>query len=439
MVSGGSITGKAVCLLVITAALLFLLWLYAKNKEKNKKDSAKVLVLAGILGMIICITEENSRYLMKDGKLSKSAAGEDTQIHELQLDVDGVLEDYDYTLEVEAQRLQGGQLEQLFEAAAKEAEEKFLGENESLDCIDRDVSLPKKLQDGQIHAGWEFDQKELIDTDGELQTEELESTGTLVMVSLTMRYFDESRSHCFGCYVYPKRQTNVEQILSDLQVYFEKEQEVSRNRNFIRLPLELNGRVLQWSQQSENTYQIILMIGLAAAAVVYIQQGMKDKRKEEERKEELLKQYPDMVSKISLLLGSGMTLSAAWERIVLNYQRQLEHHQTETSEVYEQMLLAYREMQDGVGELKVYERFGERCGTPQYRKLSMLVVQNLRKGSSGLRQMLEKEVADAFVLRKNLAKKAGEEAGTKILIPMMMMLCIVMVIILVPAFLTFQI
>lgn len=145
-----------------------------------------------------------------------------------------------------------------------------------------------------------------------------------------------------------------------------------------------------------------------------------------------------MVSKISLLLGAGMTLSAAWERIVLNYQHKLDCHPTESEEVYEQMLVSYREMQDGVGELKVYEQFGERCGTPQYRKLAMLIIQNLRKGSAGLRQSLEKEVADAFVLRKNLAKKTGEEAGTKILFPMMLMLCIVMVIILVPAFLTFQ-
>ena len=134
-----------------------------------------------------------------------------------------------------------------------------------------------------------------------------------------------------------------------------------------------------------------------------------------------------------------MTLSGAWERIVLNYQHKLECHQTEPEEAYEQMLCSYREMQDGVGELKVYEKFGERCGTPQYRKLSMLIVQNLRKGSSGLRQSLEKEVADAFSLRKNLAKKAGEEAGTKILFPMMLMLCIVMAIILIPAFLTLHI
>ena len=137
-------------------------------------------------------------------------------------------------------------------------------------------------------------------------------------------------------------------------------------------------------------------------------------------------------------LGAGMTLSGAWERIVLNYQRQLERHQTQKLEVYEQMLLSYREMQDGVGELKVYERFGERCGTPQYRKLTMLIIQNLRKGSDGLTKTLEKEVAEAFALRKNQAKKAGEEAGTKILVPMVLMLCIVMIIILVPAFLTFQ-
>lgn len=133
-----------------------------------------------------------------------------------------------------------------------------------------------------------------------------------------------------------------------------------------------------------------------------------------------------------------MTLSGAWERIVLNYQRQKDMRQTDTLETYEEMLVSYREMQDGIGELTVYERFGERCGTPQHRKLSMLLVQNLRKGSDGLTQSLEKEVAEAFTIRKNHAKRAGEEAGTKILIPMLIMLCIVMVIILVPAFLTFQ-
>ena len=51
-------------------------------------------------------------------------------------------------------------------------------------------------------------------------------------------------------------------------------------------------------------------------------------------------------------------------------------------------------------------------------------------------QLLEQEVSDAFEERKNLAKKSGEEAGTKMLFPMMMMFGIIIVIIMVPAFLS---
>lgn len=431
--------GTMICLLVVAGSLLGLLWLSAKNREKNKKDAAKVLALTGFLGLVISITENTGQQMIQEGKLPKNEAGEKTQTQELQLSADGILEDYAYIVEVEAQRLQGAKMNQLFTDAAKEAEQIFIGESKSLDRIERDVILPKKLQDGQIRASWQFEPEGIIDLEGKLHTEESDKAGTLVMVSVTMSYYDEVRNHSFGCMVYPKNLSRVEKLLADLADYFKQEQEESKNQEYIRLPLELNGNQLRWSQKTENTYRIILMIGLAAAVVVYIQQGILEQRKEQERKNKLLKQYPDMVSKISLLLGAGMTLSGAWERIVLNYQHQLEKNQIEQNEVYEQMMTAYREMQDGVGEIKVYERFAERCGTPQYRKFSMLIVQNLRKGSAGLRQILDKEVEDAFALRKNLAKKAGEEAGTKMLFPMMMMLCIVMVIILVPAFLTFRI
>ncbi|MCI8448265.1 MAG: hypothetical protein HFH30_07690 [Eubacterium sp.] len=396
------------------------------------------MAMSGLLGFVICMTEESEQSLTKDGRLLRNKAGEDAETQELRLNVDGMLKDYSYMVDVEAQRLQGDELELLFSEAEKEAEKEFLADNSSLDCIEKNVSLPKSLQNGQIRASWQLDPDGLFDSDGELCTDQLAKEGTLVMVTLTLTYFDEKRSHSFGCMVLPEKRSNSEQLLNDLSDYFVQEQELNKNEPYINLPLEWNGRRLQWSRKSDQTYQIILMLGLAAAVIVYIQQGIAEQKKEQSRKDQLLRQYPDMVSKISLLLGAGMTLSGAWERIVLNYQRQLEQQHTKSIEVYEQMLLSYREMQDGIGELKVYERFGERCGTPQYRKFSVLIVQNLRKGNSGLRQILEKEVSEAFALRKNQAKKAGEEASTKILLPMMMMLCIVMVIILVPAFLTFQ-
>lgn len=434
--------GKMICLFVVTAGILILLLLYAKNKEKdqgkNKKDAVKVMILSGMLGFIICISEDTRARLTSDGKLLRNQAGEGADTQELQLDAEGILKDYGYTLEVQEQRLYGEELEQLFQSAEKEAEVDFLGENPSLNHICHDVSLPKTLQNGQIKTGWQFEPKGIIDEDGKLQPDKVSESGAVVMVSLKLTYYDEVQTYSFGCHVYPKEVSSKEKLLSDLSDYFQTEQEDSKNRPYIRMPGQIDGNVLKWSQKRENLYRIILMLGIIAAAFVYAQQAVRDQKKEQKRKDDLLRQYPDMVSKLSLLLGAGMTFSAAWERIILNYQHQLNQHLTQPMEVYEQMLISYREMQDGIGEIQVYERFGERCGMPQYRKLTMLIIQNLRKGSSGLTQALEKEVAEAFALRKNNAKKAGEEAGTKILLPMMLMLMVVMIIILVPAFLTFQ-
>ena len=67
-------------------------------------------------------------------------------------------------------------------------------------------------------------------------------------------------------------------------------------------------------------------------------------------------------------------------------------------------------------------------------KFSTLLAQNLRKGSKGLLALLEYEAMDAFENRKQMTKRLAEEAGTKLLAPMMIMLILVMVIIMTPAF-----
>ena len=64
--------------------------------------------------------------------------------------------------------------------------------------------------------------------------------------------------------------------------------------------------------------------------------------------------------------------------------------------------------------------------------------QNLRKGIKGLTQMLRMEAIQAFEERKARAKRLGEEAGTKLLAPMFLMLAVVLVIVIVPAFLSIQ-
>ena len=102
-------------------------------------------------------------------------------------------------------------------------------------------------------------------------------------------------------------------------------------------------------------------------------------------------------------------------------------------------MITCNELQSGRSENEAYDHFGKRCQVSAYMKLSTLLSQNLRKGSSDLLYMLRQEAENAFAERKSLAKKLGEEAGTKLLLPMMMMLCIVMVIIMIPAYFSFTV
>ena len=67
-----------------------------------------------------------------------------------------------------------------------------------------------------------------------------------------------------------------------------------------------------------------------------------------------------------------------------------------------------------------------------------LITQNVKKGTTDILKLLEQESQSAFEQHKNLAKKKGEEAGTKLLFPMILMLMTVMAMLMFPAIVSFQ-
>ena len=83
--------------------------------------------------------------------------------------------------------------------------------------------------------------------------------------------------------------------------------------------------------------------------------------------------------------------------------------------------------------MQAIENFGIRAGQKDYRRLAMMLTQSIKKGSKELLINLEKEEEHAFEMRKQKAIKAGEEASTKLLLPMGGMLLIVILILVVPA------
>ena len=133
---------------------------------------------------------------------------------------------------------------------------------------------------------------------------------------------------------------------------------------------------------------------------------------------------------MALYQATGMTIRNIWAAI---YEEGVKK-KGEENPMYREMGRTLNELKSGVSEGMAYKRFGERTKAQELIRFTALLSQNLRKGSSKLKELLDAESVNAFSQRKLRAVKLSEEAGTKLLFPMMLLLMEVMVLIMVPAF-----
>lgn len=208
----------------------------------------------------------------------------------------------------------------------------------------------------------------------------------------------------------------------------------NQDPQYYYLPAEWKGQKLEWRRPGDKSGALLAAMGLFAAFVVIVKKIREQQTGEARRAEQLLMDYPGMVMKFALLLQAGMTVRKAFQKMAGDYHRC-------TPEAgrfaYEAIEAACHEMDSGVAEAEAYRRFGERCGQMKYKTFSTLLIQNLQKGSRRMADMLEQEALEAWEERKRKARVLGEVAATKLLLPMILMLGVVMAIIMIPAFLSF--
>ena len=149
------------------------------------------------------------------------------------------------------------------------------------------------------------------------------------------------------------------------------------------------------------------------------------------------KDYPDIIQKLILFLRAGLSIRMAMEKLSKDYLIRKEEDQNVIRYAYEEIVKTWGEMEGGVYEKEAYERFGRRCGLAEYKVLSVLLVQNLKKGNQSILELLEREAVSAGEERLRRARIQGEEASTKLLLPMILQLFVVLIILMVPAFISF--
>lgn len=397
----------------------------------------RAAVVIGVVCLGVSAWEQTALKPEPVQALKRGQAGTGTEEVLLSLDAKGVLKQYQYPVVVEEQRITGEETEQIFFLAGQELEKRILGENESLEAVSGDLSLPRTLQEGAVEVSYYFDPYELVASDGAILWENRKEDQNLVEVTAEMKCQEYQAVHSFYIQLLPREPEGAEALVKGVEEILARENQ-KEGEAYVKLPLEYEGVALNWQKDREMYAGKIFLLGTIILIAFYIFSKEKAERGRNVWNQRIILDYPEIVSRLSLLTGAGMTVSAAWGRIATEYEKQREKGVVPPRPGYEEMRKTWHEMQDGIGEIQAYGNFGSRCGQPQYRKLASVLMQNVRKGTKGMQQLLDAEAKEAFLQRKLYAKQLGEEAGTKMLMPMGIMLLVVFAILMLPAMMNLQ-
>ena len=230
------------------------------------------------------------------------------------------------------------------------------------------------------------------------------------------------REYTYELNIVPYSEAQISEMAMD-RLFSDADKE-SADRDRIVLPDNYEGRSIKYRIKAENSlYRLLLIIPVIAAVFIVKLRSIKVE-KSKKLKEQMMMEYPEIISKLALLTAAGMTPYNAITRIAADGR----------GEAYRRLFAVVGNIQSGASERSQYAAFGQIFGIYCYSRLGSMLEQNVVRGNEKLRAMLKDECLQALEDRKARARKAGEQAGTKMLFPMMLMLIVVMAVIMVPAF-----
>lgn len=396
----------------------------------------EIIFLFSFLAIVSGIMQQQKNETLNKGKIEKVESGEGSRKEKVELYVKDYDQSKKVSINIPEKTLTQEEITQIFKTAKKEAEKKFLNKNTSLDEIRSSVNLPKSLLNDLVECKWNIEENSLISFDGKLKKDKIPKQGKILNASVTLVCQKQECIYNFSFCVKPPIYSKIDQVSNKVK---EKIKKQKKEKSYIQLPAKINGHKLKWSYPKQHTQVLLLMLGAFICVMLYLRVYEETTQKEKARSRELNYYYAEIVSKMCLFLGAGMTTRMIWEKMSLTYLKQRQKNEIATIAVYEEMLLTYNQMQEGLSEIEAYQEFAIRCKETKYKKLVSLIIQNIQKGQQEMIALLEQETDVAFSERKLYAKKKGEEASTKLLLPMMIMLFIVIAILIIPAIFAFQI
>lgn len=396
---------------------------------KGKKETVELVLLVLLLIFLAVFVLRDSK-TETDIRIVRPEYG--TKKQELRLRTQSG-EEVSFCLPVQERSLGEEEREALFTQAKEylfQSLSVITTEGENICFPDKSMQLPTEFGEGKVLLDWRSSNRERISADGTLYRERVK---LVERVGLTVRFTigEDSRDETIICVLSPYPEGTKEAELANAMEYLGRlEEEFSGEESFV-LPEEIGEiRVLR---KKEQKGALVLLPIFLLPFVLLVSRRQQQTKQKKEREKELKRRYPQMITKLTILYGAGLSFRSAWERMAAEYRKKPEDDR-DCNPLRDEILLMVGEMDNGVPEGAAYGNFGRRINIKEYSRCVSLLQSQISRGSRGVGDKLAAEVKRAWEEKRAEAEKRGEEAQTKLLVPMVGMLFLVFMLVMIPAF-----
>lgn len=153
---------------------------------------------------------------------------------------------------------------------------------------------------------------------------------------------------------------------------------------------------------------ILLILVLLFVAAFWNLSLSRMKEKVQQRREACEAEFPNMVSKLALLINSGMVLREAWR--VTAYGKE--------GTLYALMKQACEDMENGESDVGAIYKFGVTSDSASIKKFTSAMIQGMQKGNSELADFMVSQTSELWAHKRQMALQQGEVAAGKLIIPL---------------------
>ncbi len=433
---------------VLSAGMLLLCVYVSKGKAVRKKKIIPCIFQNSSIWIILFLTSLISLLcsigLKKtDGEITIKKAGYSGTEQEIVLQLEKDEEETQIELPVSPRMLTKKETLETMEAAFEDIRKHIKGKNKDMEHVRLDLDFSLDEEKYPFEVTYRVEPYFLINEEGivrndkaslkELGYQERDfKKGIPFSVEISLSCEDIEKSvKLEGC-IFPRKESAVEKAFARATEILKQQEKEARFKESVTFATNIDGVSVTRLDKTGKSPLLIIVLGIVLSLFLFIRDKEKVKEMEKRHLEELRRCYPWFVNELVLLLGAGMQIKNIFALLIKEYEGKGK------TALIDELKVAYHSMEVGMSEEQVYYQLGRRLKLPCYIKLMAILEQNLKKGSKGMKAVMEQEEIQALEERKNLARRYGEEAATKLLGPMMLLLIIIMLIIMIPAFMSFQ-